>query len=190
MIASDSTTISPGGRKSVRLESKDEFNEVLIIADFSHLPSAYPTGLIISNQDSACGTWPAFWTADLNNWPSGGEIDIIEGVNQDLTNHVALHTSSGCTVQGGAQTGRFETTNCDANAAGNAGCGGYSPSSSSYGEGFNKLGGGVYAMDWRSEGIRVWSFSRGNVPQDILAGNPTTVGWPMVRGSPGSLLTL
>jgi hypothetical protein len=41
-IASDSTNVAPGGRKSVRLESKDKFNEVLIIADFTHLPSAYP----------------------------------------------------------------------------------------------------------------------------------------------------
>lgn len=40
-IASDSTSLAPLGRKSVRIESKDEFNEVLIIADFAHLPSAY-----------------------------------------------------------------------------------------------------------------------------------------------------
>ena len=146
----------------------------------AHLPSAYIPHLNKSNRDSACGTWPAFWTANLNNWPVGGEIDIIEGVNQDLTNHVALHTSAGCTVSGGAQTGNFDTTDCDANVDGNAGCGGYSSSSSSYGDGFNKLGGGVYAMDWRAEGIRVWSFSRGNIPQDILAGNPTTDGWPLV----------
>lgn len=35
------------GRKSVRLESKDEFGQGLLIADFEHLPA------------SACGTWPA-----------------------------------------------------------------------------------------------------------------------------------
>jgi hypothetical protein len=93
---------------------------------------------------------------------------------------VALHTSPGCTVSGGAQTGNFDSTDCDASVDGNVGCGGYSSSLSSYGDEFNKLGGGVYAMDWRAEGIRVWSFSRGNVPQDILAGNPTTDGWPLV----------
>jgi hypothetical protein len=166
-MASDSTNVAPNGRKSVRLESKDSYNEVLIIAEFSHLPSA------------ACGTWPAFWTANLNNWPAGGEIDIIEGVNQDLTNHVALHTAPDCTVQPGAQTGKFDTTDCDATVDGNAGCGGYSSSFSSYGNGFNKLGGGVYAMDWRAEGIRVWSFSMGNIPSDILAGHPTTANWPL-----------
>jgi hypothetical protein len=40
-LAPDSTNVAPSGRKSVRLESKDSFNEVLIIADFSHIPKAY-----------------------------------------------------------------------------------------------------------------------------------------------------
>lgn len=39
-ISSDSKNISPSGRKSIRLESKDDFHEVLIIADFVHLPRA------------------------------------------------------------------------------------------------------------------------------------------------------
>ena len=41
IIAADSTNVAPSGRKSVRLESKDQFKEVLIIADFSHLPGPY-----------------------------------------------------------------------------------------------------------------------------------------------------
>ena len=39
-ISADSKHVSPSGRKSVRLESKDNFHEVLIIADFIHLPKA------------------------------------------------------------------------------------------------------------------------------------------------------
>jgi len=38
-------------------------------------------------------------------------------------------------------------------------------------------------MDWRDAGIRVWSFSRENIPTDILAGHPTTAGWPAVSDS-------
>ena len=40
-LAPDSKNVAPSGRKSVRLESVDSFNEVLIIADFSHIPKAY-----------------------------------------------------------------------------------------------------------------------------------------------------
>jgi len=50
----------------------------------------------------------------------------------------------------------------------------------SYGDGFNALGGGVYAMDWRATGIRVWSFARGSIPHDILAGVSTTRHWGVV----------
>jgi hypothetical protein len=102
----------------------------------------------------------------------------------DTTNHVALHTTSGCVVQSNGQTSTFDTTNCDVNAAGqsaNAGCGGYSAETTSYGDGFNDVGGGVYAMDWRAEGIRIWTFPRSSIPQDILDGNPTTAGWPLVH---------
>ena len=41
VLAPDSTNLAPNGRSSVRLESIDTFTEVLIIADFAHLPAAY-----------------------------------------------------------------------------------------------------------------------------------------------------
>lgn len=48
--------------------SNKGYNKGLIIGDFAHMPG------------SDCGIWPAFWLVGPN-WPSGGEIDIIEGVN-------------------------------------------------------------------------------------------------------------
>lgn len=44
----------------------------------------------------------------------------------------------------------------------------------------NSIGGGVYAMDWREEGIRIWFFPRMAVPVDIRNGNPTPSGWGKV----------
>jgi len=139
-----------------------------------------------------CGSWPAFWTANLGTWPNGGEIDIIEGVNNDEVNHWAFHVGGTCSISGTNQTGEIDTYNCNANAAGqsyNAGCGGWAQSTSlydadeTYGYGLTDIGGGVYAMDWRSTGIRTWFFPSGSVPQDILNGKPTTSGWGTVSTS-------
>ena len=42
-------------------------------------------------------------------------------------------------------------------------------------------GGGVYAMDWREAGIRIWYFPPNKVPKDITSGKPTTSGWGTVN---------
>jgi hypothetical protein len=131
-----------------------------------------------------CGVWPAFWTANLTNWPNGGEIDILEGVNNQAKNHFGFHTSNGCTVSGQSQTGSLDTSNCYVSAAGqssNAGCGGSAASSNTYGNGMNAIGGGIYAMDWRKEGIRIWFFPKGSYPADIVAGKPAITGWGTVN---------
>lgn len=58
--------------------------------------------------------WPAWWTVCVYvlipspivashslhlvsgpNWPQGGEIDIIEGVHDNVHNQVAFHTENG-----------------------------------------------------------------------------------------------
>jgi len=44
----------------------------------------------------------------------------------------------------------------------------------------NSIGGGVYAMDWQQEGIRIWFFPRMAVPVDIRNGNPISSGWEKV----------
>ena len=118
----------------------------------------------------------------MTNWPSGGESDIYEGVNNAGDNHYAFHTLNGCVQTGEYQTGSIDTSNCYNNAAGQsagAGCGGWG-AANSYGTSMNNVGGGVYALDWRNEGIRIWYFQRGSVPSDILNNNPTTANWGTV----------
>ncbi|KAG8702142.1 hypothetical protein FRC08_003671 [Ceratobasidium sp. 394] len=86
MRADYTTTLSASGpgRNSVRVQSKKQWGTHLEIMDVRHMPQG-------------CGSWPAYWTTDTNNWPAKGEIDIIEGVNDQSPNAATLHTTAGCT---------------------------------------------------------------------------------------------
>lgn len=78
------------------------------------------------------------------------------------------------------QTGETLARNCDHSANNNEGCGVEGPSVSS-GQAFNENGGGIYATEWRNEGIRMWFFGRGDEPEDLSGGqnaspDPSTWG--------------
>ncbi|KAJ5498641.1 Concanavalin A-like lectin/glucanases superfamily [Penicillium expansum] len=155
------------GRQSVRLEGTTTYKHGLVILDLAHMPS------------STCGSWPAFWMLG-SNWPNNGEIDIIEGVNEQTQNQMALHTSDGCTVNNTGFTGTLDTANCYVQAPGqsaNSGCSIRSDSTQSYGTGFNNVGGGVYATEWTGSAISVWFFPSYAVPGDLSSGNPNPAGW-------------
>ena len=85
-IGVDYNTTTNTGRQSLRITSKKSFTKGLFLADIAHMPGGI------------CGVWPSFWLVGPN-WPSMGEIDIIEGVNGATTNTMTLHTSSGCSIQ-------------------------------------------------------------------------------------------
>jgi hypothetical protein len=50
-----------GGRKSVRLEGKKNYNKGLFVLDVKEMPGA-------------CGMWPAFWSLGHEPWPVKGEV--------------------------------------------------------------------------------------------------------------------
>jgi len=162
----DHTTINPiGGRGSVRVTSNKAYTKGLFIADIAHMPG------------SICGVWPAFWMFGPN-WPGSGEIDIIEGVNTQSTNTISLHTSSGCTMDGSGSLSTSSLASGDCHAGnGNTGCGFSTGDSSGYGNGFDAVGGGVYAMEWTSQSIKVFFFPRSSIPADITSGTPNVAGW-------------
>ncbi|KAI0191733.1 mixed-linked glucanase [Xylaria flabelliformis] len=170
---------SDKGRPSVRITSDDAFTHGLFIADFAHMPS------------STCGTWPAFWA--FNNekngslWPVGGEIDIIEGANTAERNLFSAHTTSGCQAPSTGFTGTQGATNCSL-SPGNIGCNYAAPVSDSttYGNAFNAVGGGVYAMEWNSKDIKIWHFPRTAIPYDISR-TPITIPDPTTWGPPQAL---
>ncbi|KIV77202.1 hypothetical protein PV11_09019 [Exophiala sideris] len=165
----DHTNVASGsGRSSVRLTSTKSYTHGLIILDLEHMPGGI------------CGTWPAFWTVGPN-WPNSGEIDIIEGVNSQVGDSMALHTGSGCSItNNGDFSGSITTPNCDVDASGqatNAGCQVLTSAADTYGIVFNKDQGGVYATQWTSSAITIWFFPRSSIPSDISSGSPNPSGW-------------
>ncbi|KIW72363.1 hypothetical protein PV04_00562 [Phialophora macrospora] len=168
------SNINGVGRPSVRIESIESWTHGLFIADIKHMPTTADT--------SGCGVWPAFWTLGSGTWPYNGEIDIIEGANNQATDLSSAHVAGSCVIsqRSTEMTGTSNGNNCqyNVNTGANAqGCGAFSKSSVSYGAGFNSNNGGVYAMEWKSDAIKIWFFPRGSIPSDISSGNPDPAGW-------------
>ncbi|KAI6198249.1 Beta 1,3 (4)-glucanase [Aphelenchoides fujianensis] len=74
-----------GGRLFVGADAKNvvkagAYNHGLFLLDLQHMPGGQ------------CGSWPAFWLYNINDWPQKGEIDVIEGVNCQTFNSMTLHT--------------------------------------------------------------------------------------------------
>lgn len=164
ILRSDFTTklsSSGPGRNSVRIQSNKQWTTAVMVFNMRHMPQG-------------CGTWPAVWTLGTNAaWPTQGEIDILEGVNDQSPNQATLHTSPGCTMPASrAETGAPQQNDCNTAVNSNAGCGVKFSDNRSYGPSFNAAGGGWYAMERTSSGIKVWFWSRqaGNAPSDVSSG--------------------
>ncbi|KAL4898215.1 putative endo-1,3(4)-beta-glucanase [Aspergillus ambiguus] len=163
----DYKNAATSGRESVRITSKKSYTHGLFVLDLAHMPGG------------VCGTWPAYWLLG-SDWPSNGEVDIIEGVHDQTNNAMAGHTSDGCSINNSGFTGSLSTSNCYVSAAGqstNAGCSISDASSQSYGSGFNAASGGVYATEWTSDAISIWFFPRGSIPLDLTNGTPDPSTW-------------
>ncbi|KAF8188786.1 hypothetical protein K438DRAFT_1593769, partial [Mycena galopus ATCC 62051] len=116
---------------------------------------------------------PCGWETNEAEWPSGGEVDILEGVNDQGTDQITLHTSPGCTMPGfRAMTGTPLQLDCNTQVNGNTGCGVKVAQGTSFGPTFNANGGGWYAMERTNQFISVWFWARNNpsVPADVRVG--------------------
>ncbi|PPQ92277.1 hypothetical protein CVT25_008585 [Psilocybe cyanescens] len=151
---------SGAGRNSVRLQSNKQYTTSVMVFNIRHMPQG-------------CGTWPAVWTVG-GDWPNEGEIDILEGVNDQGPNQVTLHTGNGgCTMPASrSETGTAVGNDCDTADTNNAGCGVKVDDGRSYGPSFNSNGGGWYAVERTNSFIKVWFWSRsaGGIPSDVTSG--------------------
>ncbi|ORY17445.1 hypothetical protein BCR34DRAFT_38423 [Clohesyomyces aquaticus] len=162
--------VGPRGRASVRIETAKNYNHGLFVVDLKHMPGGI------------CGTWPAFWSLGSGEWPKHGEIDIIEGVNRNTQNKQVLHTDTQCKVNGLGQSAPQGLYDCALDSSsGASGCDVNSNAANTFGTGFNNNKGGVYAMEWTSQAIKMWFFPRGQIPASILSDSPdtTTFGTPV-----------
>jgi len=176
ILRTDFTTVlnpNGAGRNSVRIRSQKTYTTHVAVFDVPHMPQG-------------CGTWPAIWETKESNWPTGGETDILEGINDQAPNAATLHTTAGCTMpQSRAQTGTSGQLDCNTAVNGNAGCGVKFPTTNSYGPAFNSAGGGWYAIERTTTYIKVWFWSRndGTVPAEVKNGgsqtNPNNWGEPV-----------
>jgi hypothetical protein len=175
----NTTNVPPGGnRRSVRITSKASYNGALVIADFwrfAHGPTV----------------WPAFWFVGPL-WPNGGEIDIVEFVNEYTSNQCTLHTGTNGVCQSSPNpgpsnrnangtntksfTGNLISTECLSSGSNNNGCA-FTDVEGSAGHPFNVAAGGVFAMLWDDTQISIWRFQRDQIPQDIQNGDPNPESW-------------
>lgn len=99
---------------------------------------------------------------------------------------MTLHTGPQCSLDknptsGSASKaflGNVVSTDCASSHNDNTGCAFSDPDTSSYGQGFNEAGGGVFAHLWNKDGIKIWHFKRSSIPQDITSGSPDPSTWP------------
>ncbi|KAI7875467.1 beta-1,3-1,4-glucanase, partial [Lichtheimia hyalospora FSU 10163] len=158
---------STQGRSSIRIQSDTTYNQGLFLFDVEHMPAG-------------CGTWPAIW---LNgpDWPNGGEIDVVEGVNLQTHNLITLHTGQPCEIAPNTSqltpepTGDILTSKCQLNSPGqqpHQGCTVEYDSSYSYGSSFNEHDGGVFVLQIDDDGIESWFFDRNHIPDDIDDNEP------------------
>ncbi|KAF9443774.1 glycoside hydrolase family 16 protein [Macrolepiota fuliginosa MF-IS2] len=159
------TVLDPNGpgRNSVRVRSKKTYTTHVAVFNLNHMPEA-------------CSTWPAIWETEESIWPNGGEIDIVEGVNDQSPNAATVHTSPGCTMPSSrSQTGTSTQLDCNTQVNSNSGCGVKFPTANSYGPSFNSNGGGWYAIERTPTFIKVffWPRNSGSVPSDVRNGGST-----------------
>ncbi|WVQ98328.1 hypothetical protein IAU59_005451 [Kwoniella sp. CBS 9459] len=176
----DNTTLVPYNEKryAPKLFSKNTYGPGTVwVMDAVHVPYG-------------CSVWGAFWTQGPD-WPTGGEIDIFEGIHLRKQNMMALHTDGSvaqCKVDTSkSMSGRVDSEDCNQDVNNGSGCTVYDNNENSYGEAFSQAGGGVFVTEWSTEAIRIWFITRSAVPSSLTLTSETidtsTLGTPVAEYS-------
>jgi len=151
-------------RMTSRMETKPSWKYFLTLIKFSHVPYG-------------CGVWPALFTLAPNApWPNGGELDILEYVNMDVSKS-SFHTGGECKLHPSAvnQYGPMPDRNdadydCVTEYPDKLGC---APNK------WMKSGTdwahspGVLATQWTESFIKIFYIPEHEIPEDVEAGSPS-----------------
>ncbi|KAG6820615.1 hypothetical protein H0H93_014218 [Arthromyces matolae] len=160
IIKVDNTSTVPYNEKrnTVRISTDDRYGLGTVwVADMLHIPYG-------------CSVWPAWWS-QAPDWPIGGEIDTLEGVNLGTQNQMGLHTEPGCLSVNPnlLSTSKEGSGDCSYLSNNNSGCIVTDTNPASYGQGFAAAGGGVFITEFATSGISIWFFARANVPSSLTS---------------------
>lgn len=168
--------IGPDGRRpSAKLHSKfawDPHKSFLVAMKYRHVPFGP-------------GIWPAFWmVSSYFEWPKGGELDIVEFASEHPS-MITFHTKGSCRMN--SERLRQCTpsilywidpqvsTTCDTDySQKRMGC--HPPQKRRNGQWYNMYPGTV-VTEWNDGNIKVWHFSSGDEPDDLLIGRPRPETW-------------
>lgn len=132
--------------------------------------SPCPPSMRQTANTNALSHRPNLYLLDPSNWPYNGQINVLENVNLgDAGSYTSLHTADGCTMKNiqRHQTGLVLATSCVNTTGENSGCAVLNPPET-FGETFNRQGGGVFALSITPLGIREWFFPRNDTPTNVF----------------------
>lgn len=155
-------------RESAKILSKQSWKHFLVAMRYSHVPYG-------------CGVWPAFFTLAPNAaWPDGGEIDLLEYVNTDVSKS-SFHTGGSCKLNPSAvaKYGSMPDRNsmnydCVTQYPDRLGC---APNK------WMKTGQewarspGVVAAEWTESFLKIFYIPDNELPQDLLSDEPKPETW-------------
>ncbi|CAE8695670.1 unnamed protein product [Polarella glacialis] len=159
-------------RFSFKIATKQSWTYFLAAVRFSHLPWG-------------CGVWPAFFTLSPTiPWPEGGELDILEYVN-DFGAKSSFHTSRPCTLNP-AEVNKYRQLpdanemglNCTTHYCSTCKSIGCAPNAVPLqnGEQLSRRP-GVIAMERTESFIKIFNIPEGELPADLNSDSPRPDTW-------------
>lgn len=168
-------------RTSAKLRTKKAWTYFLMAMKYDHLPFG-------------CGVWPSLWTTSPEEaWPNGGELDILEYVNEypsrssfhvGTANKCALDASElhrpGCpaledVVYNFTKTGMHGHYDCVTDYPDHIGC---APNKAPLRSGKELSGqAGVVAVEWTASYLKVFIIPAFDIPADLSSDMPRPDDW-------------